>query len=609
MASFWAAGKIKVTSAESSNPTITEAPPKMTAPAQQRKGLVLKGMSNGSTPKTASANGKTRDWADEDEDESFIAELTKQAQDPRITSLENTVAVKDERVQELEATVVTKSLRIEELESTVHKKDQRISDLKAETDEKDAEMESYKIENEKQFHQIQALYSKIDDKDVCIQELEAEVLKKDNAIRELERQSDSDSPVATDDTQISSEEGVTEHILADAMVEQDKHNTEKAPEPKKASSETSSSTSAFVMVDIPKIQELVKEKDEVLIVEKVKEEPTEARGPSMGEFPAFITKETLKVVPPAPKPKTLKFPIDMSKFVKKAAAPQPVAKRSTSPGNGNSTKHLNGHTTPWGAASKQARVKTNTMPNFAPHLDIRRMPHGERVIFANGPEVIVKMGDIKLATIPKYILMQCSDMALKYFEGRPEAIFWVLPASSMDVDAAKAHLAWMDEMTYQGRVYSITLNTAPENDRKNLEICRAARVMGLNNTYVGHFTKQLCNRIRDGAATPQFMDMVCELAFPKNDPIFECLANNLVNQKKLGQLADEAVYNKLVAKHDNLKQKIPQIEDKMVGRRSKKSPESSQRGISTSGERNGGHSGKAPAGRQPDGGAGFDTTR
>ena len=192
----------------------------------------------------------------------------------------------------------------------------------------------------------------------------------------------------------------------------------------------------------------------------------------------------------------------------------------------------------------------------------------------------------------------------------------MFPDSIMDAEATNAHLAWMDEMTYQGRVYSITLNVAPAHDRKNLQICRAARIMSLNNTYVGHFTKQLCNRIREGTASPEFMDMICALAVPKNDPIFECLANNLVNQKKLGQLGDEAVLEKLLAKHENLRTKMETIENKLSGRRG----EGSQRGAS--GNRSGGNGrdggsasngGKAPGGWRPASaagdGIGFGTTR
>jgi hypothetical protein len=605
MSTFWAAGKDKVASADSPTPTITEAPPKMSAASQQKKGLFLKGVANGHAKQSAATNGKMRDWADDDEDESFLTTFTK-TPDPRIATLEKTVALKAERVKELEATVVTKTLLIEELETTVQDKDHQIGELKAEVEEKDAQIEAHMIDNEKQFLNIQELHGEIDSKDSRIKELEAEVLKKDHAIRQLELLSGSDSPVSPDDTEITSEEDVTPSTSADAKTESDAA-AKKEPAAEKVTSQTSSSSSDFEIVDTPKSLKV-----EEPVTEQAKEEPPAARGPSFGEFPTFVTKETLKVVPPPPAPKIMKFPMDMSRFGKKAVA-STTPKRPSSPGAG---KTLNGHTSPWGAASKQARVKTNTMPKFTPHKDIRHMPHGERVVFANGPDVIVKLGEVKLATIPKYILMQCSDLALKYFESKPEATTWVFPAGTMDAEAVKAHLAWMDEMTYQGRVYSITLNTSPEHDHKNLQICRAARVMGLNNTYVGHFTKQLCNRIREGTASSEFMDMVCELAYPKNDPIFECLANNLVNQKKLNQLQDEAVFDKLVAKHGNLKQKIVQIEDKMAGRRGKKSPDGSQRGASASGDRKGGNSGnggKASGGGRPappaGGGASFGTTR
>jgi uncharacterized coiled-coil DUF342 family protein len=619
--SFWAAGKNKVASADSRTPTITEAPPKMAAPTPQKKGLVLKGMTNGHanghTSKSAATNGNMGDWADEEDDTDFIKTFSA-APDPRIATLEHTIALKEERVKELEATVITKTLRIEELETTVKDNDNRVGELEGDIDEKDSKIDELKKECNAQFLQIQELVVDADERDRRIEILEAEIDEKAAAIRELELKSGTDTPVTTDET---SEEEITKESPVETETQQINTAAEKDPEVKIAT-EAPSSASDSEGIAADEVAEPVKKEAEVPaekkatelpVVEKTKESPAEAGGPSFGDFPTFITKETMKVVPPAPKPKTLKFPIDMSKFGKQKPASPVATKRSTSPAD---AKNLPGHTTPWGAASKNARVKSDTMPHFEPHKDIRQMPHGERVVFANGPEIIVKLGETKLATIPKYILMQCSDLALKYFRANPEAKSWVFPAGIMDTEAAKAHLAWMDEMTYQGRVYSITLNVAPANDRKNLHICRAARIMGLNNTYVGHFTKQLCNRIREGSASPEFMDMICALAVPKNDPIFECLANNLVNQKKIGQLENEAVFDKLVAKHANLREKIEVIENKLSGRRG----EGSQRGAS--GTRNGengrgeggaSNGGKAPGGWRPasaaSDGAGFGTTR
>jgi hypothetical protein len=162
-------------------------------------------------------------------------------------------------------------------------------------------------------------------------------------------------------------------------------------------------------------------------------------------------------------------------------------------------------------------------------VDIRHMAHAERVLFANGPVVDVLLGDTKLATLPKYILMQCSTKAYKHFNDNVDATSITFPEGSMEAEFAKLHLSWMDEMTYQGRVYSVTLNA--ELDARNIKICQASRAMGLNNTYVGHFTKILCDKIRTNTTSLEFMSMICEVANAENDPVFECLVNNLANQQ------------------------------------------------------------------------------
>ncbi|CAG5182598.1 uncharacterized protein ALTATR162_LOCUS10240 [Alternaria atra] len=584
--SFWAAGGNKIKTADSPNPRIAEAPPKPKSDPQQKKGLVLKGMPNGYTANGASngtfpkppmaTNGKKADWADDDDDNSFIAKFM--SQDPTIATLETTVALKEERVKELEAMLITKTLRVAELEGAVQDKDYHIGGLEAEVQEKDEKMEMLKKENNAQFLHNQELWCKVEEKDGRIKNLEADLEQKVETIRNLEQESASLVTVPTNDTEFT-EDGRKNEVSESTKIDGTDVVIEMEIEAEKTASETSDS---FEIVDPPATED--------------SKEPTEtasakrARGPSFGatDFPIFVTKETLKVVPPAPKPNTLIFPIDMSKYGKKStASPTTKVVLPSSP-----MAEKNGHTTPWGHSSRQARDKTGAMPEFNFSADIRHMPHGKRVVFGNGPEVIVRLGDVKLATITKYVLMQCSSKALKYFTENPDASSWVLPAGSMNTDAATAHLKWMDEMTYQSRIYSLRLQTEQVYDKKNIQICRAARVLGLNNMYVAQFTKQFCDRIRAQDVSYDFMNLVCQLAYPDNDPVFDCLANNLVNQKKVGNATGAADLEKLVAKYTLLKDKVNQIEKRIGGRPRKtwKSPEGSVRGGSN--DRSGGKGGK-----------------
>ncbi|RMZ66487.1 hypothetical protein GMOD_00001823 [Pyrenophora seminiperda CCB06] len=595
-ANFWAAGNKSIKSASSPNPTIADAlpKPKLDTMLQQKKGLVLKPMRNGSTngdtngssTSSSTPTRKKTDWADEEEDTDFLTHFVK---DPRIATLETTIVLKDERVKELEATVVTKTLRIAELEATVQDQDYRIGDLEADSKDKDARLGKLEEENREQFIQVQELLRDASNKDKCIAGLEYELRQKPVTMHDHELKSNSDTPTSTNDGDevIALERTTTNTSTAAKIADAEPIEVQQMAEAEKAKSDTDMSDS-FEMVEASKSEEPVKEFTETATKEKLPS--TETTPDRSSEKPdlrdSHVTKVALKVVPPAPKPKTLTFPIDFSKYAKKPTA----LATKTEPKLPSPMSARNGHTTPWGRSAKQARVKTDAKPTFNPSADIRQMPLGERIKYANGPDVMVKLGEVTLMTIPKYILMQCSSKALQYFNANPDAISWDFAAGSMDADAAKTCLTWMDEMTFQGRVYSITLSAVPAHDKRNISVCHVARVMGLNNTYVGHFTKQLCDRIRKHEASYEFMDTVCELAYLENDPIFECLANNLVNQKKVGSVKDMAGVEKLVAKHKVLKTKMEEIEKKIAGhtnmRKTGNSPMGSQRGGSN--ERHGG---------------------
>jgi hypothetical protein len=200
------------------------------------------------------------------------------------------------------------------------------------------------------------------------------------------------------------------------------------------------------------------------------------------------------------------------------------------------------------------------MPNINVYKDIRQMSHKERMLYANGPDVSVLVGSTKLATLPKYVFMQCSEQAYKHFTKDQDTSSITFPAGSMDIDAAKAHLQWMIEMTYQGRVYSLAFNNDDKFNEKNLKICQAARVMALNNTYVGHFTKAMCDRVRSNNCSLEFFSQICDLAHTDNDPIFDCLANNLVNQQLSKVTMKPNGLDSLLDKHPLLKEKTTKIE-------------------------------------------------
>ncbi|KAI8936639.1 hypothetical protein NX059_007038 [Plenodomus lindquistii] len=577
-ASFWARAGDIVKSTSSPSPNFTQPPPKRTAiPTKTKNGCVLRPMTNGAVQSPVSAVNGKMSWADSEDDDEFLASFDVR-KDPAITSLEGAVSRKDARIEELEAHVGTSTVRMEQLEASSAEKDARISRLKAATEddhtriseltyflkEKDSRISDMEKNIKLQSSHVQELVAEVDEKDRCIADLEKELDDKGAIIRNLEAQTDSNrsapAPEIADIKNTPQQEPATTACNDPTMPE----------EP--------GSESSFEVVNVPTLRE-ANEDPTPTHIPTIPDHPTstdvgnkldKTAGPTFGntDFPIFATQETLKVVPPAPAPKKLTFPINWDKYNNKKPiqiAPVPTEKKY------QAHKHGKVDTSPvMGLAAKAKRDPSAEAPEFNPSLDIRQMSPAKRLAYANGPQVAIIMGDITLGSLPKFMAMQCSGKAYKHFNANPQATSFVLPAKSMDLEAAKLHLNWMDEMGYQGRVYSVTLNTDPKHDAKNLHICRAARILGLNNTYVGHFTKQLCDRIRNNEASTEFMDLACALAVPDNDPIFDCLANNLVTQRvRKAAEFDADVVVKLEAKYPALAKKMGTIAARLGGKHQK----------------------------------------
>lgn len=466
---------------------------------------------------------------------------------PRIVSLEQQLEQKDVSIEALNAVLDTKNVRIAELEHIVERNDHLIASLENEMEMKDANIEQLHTTNHKQFLYVQELVSEVDGKSRRVQDLEAEIDQRCARIRELEVDLESQTQVSVDGTEKSDPKTDT---MATEVINPVPASKAQADE---AAPHAALSVCSPIITPVDQVTEDHSEKSRYTDVPSIsapldcstdaapmqaleeqrhaenapkspttgKELPSKQQGPAINTsmFPKLWTPDMAKKAAPVEKPKVLKMALDMSKFGKKST---PVAQKTEASSNKRSV-------TPTHSLSSKRRVKTAEVPEICLTKDIREMTHAERVIFSNGPDVTVMLGTIVLAMLPKYVLMQCSSIAYKYFSSNPNATSITFAAGSMDAEAAKAHLEWMAEMTYQGRVYSITLNGDEKNDGKNLKICRAARVLGLKNMYVGHFTKLLCDRVRSRPSR-QFMSLICELAYPENDPIFECLANNLVNQ-------------------------------------------------------------------------------
>ncbi|KAF9690759.1 hypothetical protein EKO04_011232 [Ascochyta lentis] len=512
-ASFWAAKSDGVKS-PTAPASVDTQPIALGAPPKKASGMVVKGAKN---------DNKKSDWADSDDDDKFVASFKST---PCVQELEKTVAAKDARITDLSTELQEKEGRITELEDVVAKQQRILDDMESSVRATATQVEELKEDNHKQLLHVQELVAEVDEKNRRIAVLEADVDDHRDTLAELDIEDAS--------TQASSHEAAVDEGGDDTK--------EGGTEMEAQSPKTAESTTKLGAMDDNKDTP-----GHAAHPSEPKITIPEASGPAvnLSEFPVFSTSATVKnTTPPPPAPK-LKMGIDVSKFGKKTSTKKHILKAKMA----------------FDAGKKL--YKDGPAPIIDCASDIRTKSHEDRALFTNGLKVQVKMGDIALSTVPKYVLMQCSLKAFKHFTDSPDANTFILPADSMDADAAAAHLGWMKEMTFQRRVYSITLNTDEKFDDKNLQTCRAARVLGLNNMYVGHFTKIFCDRIRSNAASYEFLSKVAALVCPENDPIYDCLANNLANLRVRNTAKKPAELEALLDKYPGLKARVEKIGERM----------------------------------------------
>jgi len=406
-ATFWAA--------KSTDVKFSQAPTQVaqTTPARvvpKTNSMVSKGKTSPPRSRTTAddlagaTNGvKKSNWADSDDDEEFTASFNSLG---CVEALEKTVSAKDARIAELTVAGQEKDARITELESALENQKQSISALQNAADATSAQVEGLQQKNQRQFLHVQKLVAEVDEKDRRIAALETEVDEQCAKIAELDAedrsaQASSQSPAPSTEPVITPTKVKAKYQVAETK--KDANSGEQT-----AAKGLTNDTDAPVTPSAKTAAETG---------------PNKAAGPTanLSAFPVFAIPATVKqTAPPPPAPK-LKMPVDLSKFAKKPAAKTVTPKKKIEVTSTNATKD-------------------GPAPEIDPASDIRTKRREERILFANGPKVQVKLGDKLLTTLPKYILMQTSHKAFKHFTDSPDATTFVLRAGSMDEVAAKAHL-------------------------------------------------------------------------------------------------------------------------------------------------------------------------
>ncbi|KAF2875756.1 hypothetical protein BDV95DRAFT_461700, partial [Massariosphaeria phaeospora] len=538
-ATFWAQKKKGITNGTpaAKTPAVQNTPaPK--AATENASSLVLTRKSDAGTNGASSpANGLSvvskatgRSWADDfdDDDDQTLNSPLSAKMAPRIHELEAQVEAKDERIEELKQSLGLEGHRVKDLETAIEDKDRRIAELETDAEKKremmaklDEALSQASDRGEEMDQLVKQMEATFNEQTARIQELEMQLeTANDTAARRPE-------PTAPEAKQV--EETASEAIHANEEITQEETlKSEVVDTASKASETTAIAQDGKSKASTPAFRDISE--------------------------PVFATPETVKAAPPVPPAPKLKMGIDMSKYGKKPAT---VTKDVKS-----------GACKPIRTGTSAAR-KSDVMPTINPLKDMRSMSREQRQPFANGGDVDIMVGTTAI-TVPKYMYMQVSANANNFFTKNPTATKIQFPAGSMDITSVQHIARWMIDHTYCGRVFSINLHN---DERKNLQVMRASRMLGLRNMYVAHFTRGMCDRLREKMPSPELMALIEELSVD-NDPVFDCLANNLATQRFKNNLPHPQAFEAFLAKHPKLAAAIAKIEDKLRINRTRRSSKS-----------------------------------
>ncbi|KAJ4304525.1 hypothetical protein N0V90_000051 [Kalmusia sp. IMI 367209] len=453
-------------------------------------------------------------WADSVEEDEARAAGTYAEQCKECTRLADTVIEQTQRIEDMEAVSSVQVDRIAELEALTSANVERIAELEHDLKGKDQRIEQLEGTLRKREKDSAELGVKMHENELRIQRLVGQAKEATHLQQELQQQC---KLIRELELQIAENISIPD---SGSATEGDQSINEEQPFPKPTSEDMPIPEDVFIRSSTDALGNTDDTSSGAL--EATPGEPIKGKvvGPLDNEFPAlphsnfpvlgsptprdfsrpvFVTPSTIKKVAPVPPPPKLKLGIDTKRFGKK-------------PEIGPGAKHTLG-----------SRRGNEAPLEIDPSKDIRRMSKEERLPFGNGPTIHIMVGNEIAASLPKHVFMQCSFKAYKHWNENPNAQTIKFDAGVMTKAALDKHVEWMVTHTYCNRVYSVSLRLE-EGERYNLELVKAARVLGLHSMYVAHFTKQFCQMIRNGPSD-ELVALIEELVYQDNDPIFDCLAN------------------------------------------------------------------------------------
>ncbi|KAF2703273.1 hypothetical protein K504DRAFT_508189 [Pleomassaria siparia CBS 279.74] len=493
------------------------------------------------------------------------------AKDDRIKTLEAETAAKDARVKELEDMVEKKNLHIDVVVALVGEKSRRSDQLQAEVAQKAAYIEKLEAK-------ITVLESQVVDpiaEDTLTEEAHiTDILTADksNLAETAARNTDSEHITPDDANDAISEDPTPEVSIPEKVNTKTATPAESTPEqstPEKANTKIAPSedstpeqlTPQKTNTETPPPAESAKPL-QLQPAAPTKPHAKDEQSPAPHDLtaPVFITPATMKIGTPVPPRPVLKFPNknigkQNSSKITTIAAPKPIIaapKLATLDPEASNNKSTSGNGKgPWKSAT--GRV-----------LDVRSLSREQREELGRGPKVSLEVRGVYIRGIPKGMFMQVSERAHDLFTKNPHMDVARFPESGMAPAAVKEIAAWITDICSAPKEFSLKIrfagNTA-DADAQNLAIMNAARNLGMS-AYIRHFTRHYCEDIRKGITTMKLIALI-ERTATVDDPVFECLVNNLTLHRTMQNDADRQQFEEFLKDHKRLGEAMAKVDMKI----------------------------------------------
>ncbi|KAF2274953.1 uncharacterized protein EI97DRAFT_443532 [Westerdykella ornata] len=193
-----------------------------------------------------------------------------------------------------------------------------------------------------------------------------------------------------------------------------------------------------------------------------------------------------------------------------------------------------------------------------PSKDLRDMTMAERAELFRGPSITVIVGTEQIRGFPKHMFMAASSKIRDYFVRNPTETYIAFKAGAVAVPVIQLLKEYFCAIGSHRSVFSLKLRY---NMQQDLAIRRDCIYLGMEK-YVAHFTRQYCDRVREGAIVLEDIALI-EKNTTDDDSLWNCLCNNLATMHVRKTLPEPEKFEEFMGKHPRLAQSIGRIETRL----------------------------------------------